>query len=299
MPRPPTRCSRPPTANCASWPARGCGPAAATRSSIRRRSCTNRISGSPAPGRLRLEDRVHFMRWAGRVMRSVIVDFARRRQAERRGGGQAHITLTTQIGARLPAGEHEILRVHEALDEFAALDARMAQVVELRYFGGMTEAGNRRGAGRHRAHGAARLGEGAAVAARGAEVAAERRIPDHEPRWTPTPGSGSTVCSMTRSICRRRSARGGSPRLGPEHDALKPRLLRAARARAVGAGGRFPRHRPEPSDVGALDGAEEPADQAGATGRSVSVAARARRRRHGHGVAGRAHRRDDPACRWR
>jgi RNA polymerase sigma factor (TIGR02999 family) len=90
-------------------------------------------------GRLRLEDRVHFMRWAGRVMRSVIVDFARRRKAERRGGGMAHVTLTTQIGAGIPSGEREILRVHDALDEMASLDARMAQVVEMRYFGGMTE----------------------------------------------------------------------------------------------------------------------------------------------------------------
>ena len=90
-------------------------------------------------GRLRLEDRVHFMRWAGRVMRSVIVDFARRRQADRRGGAAPHITLTTQIEARITGGEHEILRVHDALDELASLDARMAQVVEMRYFGGMTE----------------------------------------------------------------------------------------------------------------------------------------------------------------
>ena len=90
-------------------------------------------------GRLRLQDRVHFMRWAGRVMRSVIVDFARRRQAERRGGGN-HITLTTGIAGSTADGALEILRVHEALDAMAALDARMAQVVELRYFGGMTEA---------------------------------------------------------------------------------------------------------------------------------------------------------------
>jgi len=89
-------------------------------------------------GRLRLEDRVHFMRWSGRVMRSVIVDFARRRQADRRGGAVAHLTLTTQIDAR-PAGEGEILRVHDALGEIAAVDPRLAQVVELRYFGGMTE----------------------------------------------------------------------------------------------------------------------------------------------------------------
>jgi RNA polymerase sigma factor (TIGR02999 family) len=90
-------------------------------------------------GQLRLQDRVHFMRWAGRVMRSVIVDFARRRLADRRGGGLAPLTLTTGIGARAPAGESEILRVHEALDEMAARDPRMAKVVELRYFGGMTE----------------------------------------------------------------------------------------------------------------------------------------------------------------
>jgi RNA polymerase sigma factor (TIGR02999 family) len=47
-----------------------------------------------ASGQLRLEDRVHFMRWAGRVMRSVIVDFARRRNAERRGGHVDRVTLT-------------------------------------------------------------------------------------------------------------------------------------------------------------------------------------------------------------
>ncbi len=90
-------------------------------------------------GRLGLADRIHFMRWAGRVMRSVIVDFARRRKADRRGGGMTRITLTTQIDAQSLSGEDEILRVHEALDELAVLDARMAQVVEMRYFGGMTE----------------------------------------------------------------------------------------------------------------------------------------------------------------
>jgi RNA polymerase sigma factor (TIGR02999 family) len=90
-------------------------------------------------GRLHLNDRVHFMRWAGRVMRSVIVDFIRHRGAARRGGGLPHITLTTRIDARTPTGELEILRVHDALDDMAALDARMAQVVEMRYFAGMTE----------------------------------------------------------------------------------------------------------------------------------------------------------------
>jgi RNA polymerase sigma factor (TIGR02999 family) len=89
-------------------------------------------------GQLQLQDRVRFMRWAGRVMRSVIVDFARRRGAERRGGGKASVTLTTDIGA-VPSGASEILRVHDALDEMATHDRRMASIVEMRYFGGMTE----------------------------------------------------------------------------------------------------------------------------------------------------------------
>jgi RNA polymerase sigma factor (TIGR02999 family) len=91
-------------------------------------------------GALRIEDRIHFLRWAGRVMRSVIVDIARRSKADRRGGEARHVTLTTQLGARDTRGEDEILRVHEALDELAGVDGRLAQVVEMRYFGGMTDA---------------------------------------------------------------------------------------------------------------------------------------------------------------
>jgi RNA polymerase sigma factor (TIGR02999 family) len=92
-----------------------------------------------AAGRLRIEDRGHFMRWAGRVMRSVIVDFARRRQAGRRGGDLVRVTLTEHLAAASLAPEDEILRVHEALDRMAELDGRLAQVVELRYFSGMTD----------------------------------------------------------------------------------------------------------------------------------------------------------------
>ncbi len=92
-----------------------------------------------AAKQLRLQDRIHFMRWAGRVMRSVVVDFARRRLADRRGGGMTSLTLTTSIGSRVSTGESEIVRVHEALKELAVHDARMATIVEMRYFGGMTE----------------------------------------------------------------------------------------------------------------------------------------------------------------
>lgn len=92
-----------------------------------------------AAGRLRIEDATHFRHWASRVMRSVIVDLARRRQAERRGGRLARITLASDLSVEAAGGEDLILRVHEALDAFAHVDARAAQVVELRFFAGMTE----------------------------------------------------------------------------------------------------------------------------------------------------------------
>jgi len=92
-----------------------------------------------ASGTLHLEDRVHFLRWAGHVMRSVIVDFVRHRTAARRGGGAAHVTLTTGLADGRAGSTEEILGVHQALDGIAAFDPRLAQVVELRYFGGLTE----------------------------------------------------------------------------------------------------------------------------------------------------------------
>jgi RNA polymerase sigma factor (TIGR02999 family) len=88
--------------------------------------------------RLQIEDRVHFMRWAAQVMRSVIVDFARRRLADRRGGSLARVTVDVEHAAGV-SGEDEILAVHQALDRITAVDPRMTQVVEMRYFGGLTE----------------------------------------------------------------------------------------------------------------------------------------------------------------
>lgn len=94
-----------------------------------------------AEGRqVQLEDRLHFLRYAGRAMRSVIVDFARGRQADRRGGGAVHVPVTAETPDIASAGEEQIVRVDEALEELAKLDQRLAQVVEMRYFAGMTEA---------------------------------------------------------------------------------------------------------------------------------------------------------------
>jgi RNA polymerase sigma factor (TIGR02999 family) len=72
-------------------------------------------------------------------MRSVIVDLARASLAERRGGAADHLPLNTTIGDSVVAGEQEVLRVHEALDGLAQYDGRLIQVVEMRYFAGMTE----------------------------------------------------------------------------------------------------------------------------------------------------------------
>ena len=89
--------------------------------------------------RLDIQDRGHFLRYAARIMRSVIVDFIRERMAQCRGADAPHVTLTTHVGAGSASGAEEILRVHEALEEIAALDPRIVQVVEMRYFAGMTE----------------------------------------------------------------------------------------------------------------------------------------------------------------
>jgi RNA polymerase sigma factor (TIGR02999 family) len=65
--------------------------------------------------RVHVNDRQHFMAYAARAMRSVVVDFARSRRAERRGGGAEHVTLTEGL-AQDVAGEEEILQVHSALE---------------------------------------------------------------------------------------------------------------------------------------------------------------------------------------
>lgn len=90
---------------------------------------------------LSFPDRLHFLSYVGKVMRSVIVDLVRQRRSERGGGDAMFVTLTTQLGEALAgaAAEDEILQVHAALDALALVDARMAQVVELRYFAGLTE----------------------------------------------------------------------------------------------------------------------------------------------------------------
>lgn len=81
--------------------------------------------------------RAHFFAIAARMMRRILVDHARRRQTERRGGGDVHVTWTEGAGAEREERIHDLLALHEALERLASLDERQASVVELRFFGGL------------------------------------------------------------------------------------------------------------------------------------------------------------------
>jgi len=91
-------------------------------------------------GAVAIGERAQFMAYAARVMRSVVVDMIRARRSERRGGDAVHVELE-EADVDAPPGPHEdeVLRVHESLEELAAIDPRLVAVVEMRYFAGMTE----------------------------------------------------------------------------------------------------------------------------------------------------------------
>ena len=72
-------------------------------------------------------------------MRSVILNSVRERQAERRGGDVPQLTLSTEIEASLSGDEATLLKVHEALEVLEQADSRLAQVAQMRYFGGYSE----------------------------------------------------------------------------------------------------------------------------------------------------------------
>ena len=90
-------------------------------------------------GALRAVDRRAFFAYAAQVMRTVIVNSARDRLAEKRGGVRTPPTLSSDVVAGIADGEQILLAVHEALQDLAQVDARLAQVVEMRYFGGYSE----------------------------------------------------------------------------------------------------------------------------------------------------------------
>jgi len=87
--------------------------------------------------RIPWESRIHFLAIAGRAMRQILVDHARRVSAAKRGGDRQRVTLES-ILEDSGAEPLEVLAVHDALEKFAAVDERAARVVELKMFAGLT-----------------------------------------------------------------------------------------------------------------------------------------------------------------
>ncbi|MEO6871659.1 MAG: sigma-70 family RNA polymerase sigma factor [Chthoniobacterales bacterium] len=82
------------------------------------------------------QNRAHFFAVAARAMRQILVDYARSQGARKRGGGAFKVELD-EAALVSPVEAKEIVDLHEALEQLSELDARKAQVVELRYFGGL------------------------------------------------------------------------------------------------------------------------------------------------------------------
>lgn len=86
------------------------------------------------------KSRAHFMAVASRAIRRILIDYARRRGREKRGGGQAPVSLRTSIA--LSNGKPEsvdLIALNDALERLAAVEPEKARVVEMRFFGEMTE----------------------------------------------------------------------------------------------------------------------------------------------------------------
>lgn len=92
-----------------------------------------RLAGQDAEWR----NRSHFMAIAAAAMRRVLVDHARSRAAEKRGGGREAVTLREDLASAAPGGL-DVLDLHRALERLAEYDPRQARVVELRFFGDLS-----------------------------------------------------------------------------------------------------------------------------------------------------------------
>lgn len=84
-----------------------------------------------------IRDRGHFFAVSATVMRHILVDHARARQAQRRGGGAIQVEMKDAIASTNP--DMDILAIDQALARLEALDARKARVVEMKFFAGLTE----------------------------------------------------------------------------------------------------------------------------------------------------------------
>jgi RNA polymerase sigma factor (TIGR02999 family) len=89
--------------------------------------------------RVRWQDRAHFLAMSARLMRRVLVDHARARGYQKRGGGAEKVTLVDAL-AGSDERPHDVIALDDALEALAAFDDRKSRVVELRFFGGLSVA---------------------------------------------------------------------------------------------------------------------------------------------------------------
>jgi RNA polymerase sigma factor (TIGR02999 family) len=87
--------------------------------------------------RVRWQNRAHFFAVAAQLMRRILVDFARNRRYQKRGGDWRQVTLGEGLGV-VTNVDSDLVALDEALQELAKLDPRKARVVELRFFGGLS-----------------------------------------------------------------------------------------------------------------------------------------------------------------
>jgi RNA polymerase sigma factor (TIGR02999 family) len=85
------------------------------------------------------KDRAHFLAMAATAMRQLLVDHARSRKRDKRGGGERAITLNTDLAGATGPGSIDVLDLDRALQTLAGLDARKARAIELSYFGGLAD----------------------------------------------------------------------------------------------------------------------------------------------------------------
>jgi RNA polymerase sigma factor (TIGR02999 family) len=86
---------------------------------------------------MEFHDRTHFFAMAATQMRRILVDHARERNRDKRGGG-VQVTSLSDLAADVPDGAVDVSALDEALVELSRFDARQARIVELRFFGGLT-----------------------------------------------------------------------------------------------------------------------------------------------------------------
>ena len=223
------------------------------------------------------QGRAHFFGVASRAMRRILVDHARRRTAHKRSRQQG-VSLDEGAAGAVELPADEVLAVDEALERFARLDPRAAQLVELRYFAGLQHRGGGRAAVHLPGDGKAGLGAGTGVAGKGAGVMDQARWQRVKDLFGELEGAPVRCARRDpgRRARRRCASRSGSAPAGPRERRQPLRGASGARRRAARL-----RRRAGPANRRVRSGAR---DRAGRDGRGVRGPASGRRIRQAGGA---------------